>query len=303
MGFYTVACSDGETSVESAVAVLAVGAPQTSRLVNLAVRAFLPPGEVLTAGLVRSGDGDKQLLLRAVGPTLARFGVAGALSDPALELIPAGERLPLAGNDDWSSVSALTGLLCATLASGAFALDAGSKDAALVAQLPARPAGNATVRIRSTVPTEGGQVLAEIYDADGTAAPGRLAGLSVLGFTGPGEQALLPGFTIAGSAPKRVLLRAVGPGLATFGIAESLSDPQLTLFANGLTAPVAESDNWTDTPELLAAAASVGAFALRPGSRDAAMAITLPPGGYTASIRSGFGTTGIVLLEIYDLDP
>jgi hypothetical protein len=110
------------------------------------------------------------------------------------------------------------------------------------------------------------------------------------------------GLTIAGPAPKRVLIRGAGPALAQFSLGGLLARPQLTLFS-GLT-PVLQNTGWSTSPDaatLAAAAAQAGAFAFAPGSADTAMIVTLAPGAYTAQV-SGIGdTTGLALVEIYEL--
>lgn len=112
---------------------------------------------------------------------------------------------------------------------------------------------------------------------------------------------IIPGFVVAGPAPLRVLIRAVGPSLAAF-LTGAMPDPQLELVANGST--VASNDNWT--PALAALAADVGAFPLAPGSLDAALVATAAPGvNYSVVVRGrGAGTAagGIVLVEVYALD-
>ena len=98
---------------------------------------------------------------------------------------------------------------------------------------------NYTARITSADAAAGGIVLAELYDADSAAAPVRFTGISALAFAGTGANALVPGFTIVGPAPKRLLLRAVGPGLGAFGVRDRLAQPRLAVFPSGLTQAVA----------------------------------------------------------------
>jgi hypothetical protein len=110
---------------------------------------------------------------------------------------------------------------------------------------------------------------------------------------------LTGGFVVAGQGAKRLLVRAVGPGLAPFGVARPLNDPRLKIVGPG--GVVAESDNWSGT-DVAAAAAASGAFALTPDSRDAALVLALAPGAYTAQVTGvGAAAAGAVLLEIYEL--
>jgi hypothetical protein len=303
MGFYSVTVGGDGGTAESDVAILTLDSVATSRLVNLSTRGFVAAGGALTAGVVWRGSGTKNLLIRAVGPTLAHFGVDRVLADPRLEIIPAGAANALLGNDDWGTAGQLPALLVASSTVGAFALDPESKDAAVLASLGAAGPRNYTARITAADPAAEGIVLAEMYDIDAPSAPGRLVAVSTLGFAGTGELALVPGFTIAGSAPKRLLLRAIGPGLKQFGVGDVLASPRIALYASGLEAAVVRNENWANDAALATAAATAGAFALAPGSEDSALLVSLPPGSYTVMVSGAGGVTGTALVEIYDLDP
>jgi hypothetical protein len=151
-----------------------------------------------------------------------------------------------------------------------------------------------------------GIALAEIYDADPPSAAVRLANVSTLGFAGLDAEALTPGFVIGGTAPKSVLVRAVGPGLAAFGVTGTLADPRLAIVPLGKTFAIASNEDWGDGGQaaaLQAAFTNSGAFALPAGSKDAALVLRLPPGGYTVQVGGAGRTTGQVLVEVYDLDP
>ena len=108
------------------------------------------------------------------------------------------------------------------------------------------------------------------------------------------------GFVIDGTGTKRVLIRAVGPTLANFGLTGVLSDPQLTLFS-GQTV-IGANDNWGGTPELTAAINQVApGFTLPANSRDAVILATLNPGAYTAQVTGVGGATGVVIVEVYEV--
>ncbi len=303
MGFYSIAVSGAGGTIESEIAILTVASDSPSRLANLSTRGYVPVGGALTPGFAWRGTGPKNLLVRAVGPTLAQCGVGGSLADPRLEIIPAGAATALLNNDNWSTAGELPAFLAATAAAGAFALDAGSKDAAALITLQTDASRSHTMRLTSVNPAADGIVLAEIYDTDPASSPGRLAAVSSLGFAGAGDRALVPGFTIAGTAPKRLLIRAIGPGLAQFGVTDVLADPQISIHATGLRAAVASNDDWSGEPAFIAATSAAGAFTLAAGSKDAALIVSLPPGGYTVGVTGAGGATGNVLVEIYDLDP
>ena len=133
-----------------------------------------------------------------------------------------------------------------------------------------------------------------------TGPVGQLANLSTRAQVGTGASVLIPGFVIAGTTARTVLVRAVGPGLAQFGVTGLLADPTLTVFRG--STPIAANDNWqtqTNPQEVATAAVTTGAFALAAGSRDAALVLTLEPGAYTFSVAGVGGTTGVALVEVY----
>ena len=293
-GNYTVRISNPAGGVTSAAAALAV---RSSRLVNLSTRAFVPAGGTLTPGFFVRGSGTKPLLIRAVGPTLRRFGVESALSETRLEVLPQGSSTPLSRERE---VNAISDNEAAAIV-GAFPLDPGGKDASIQASITPR---GYTVRVSPGDPTMTGVTLAEIYDADAPGSPAQIINVSTLGFVGAGENQLTAGFVISGNAPKRLLLRAIGPGLAPFGVSGILTDPQIALVPQGRAEPLAANDDWPDTPSLRTAFGGAGAFALPGGSKDAALLITLEPGAYTVMVSSVItSVTGQALVEIYDLDP
>ncbi len=115
-------------------------------------------------------------------------------------------------------------------------------------------------------------------------------------------QNIIPGFFVAGTGTKRVIVRAVGPGLTQFSVGGTMSDPKLELY-RGAT-KIGENDNWDGTAATATAFASVGAFGLPAGSRDAALVANLAAGeSYTAVVSGANGSSGVVLIEVYDGDP
>ena len=266
----------------------------TSRLTNLSVRSTAGKGnDALIVGFMIDGGTGKKLLIRGVGPTLSDFGVAGVLSDPVLTLYSGSS--PIASNDDWGAADSFTQIKTTATSLAAFALPYISGDAALLsamvggaytAQLTGK--GNAT-----------GLALVEVYDAS-TAATSRLVNLSVRSRVGTGSEILVVGFAIDGSAPKQLLIRAVGPTLANFGVGGVLPNPQLALFRQGARASLYENDDWRGDPGLRVAFAATGAFSLPDSSRDAALLVTLDPGVYTAQVSDAKGATGVALVEVYE---
>ena len=285
-------------TVTSAPIVLTID--DSSRFANLSTRAYVGNGEqIAIAGFVVSGTNPRRILIRAIGPGLAQFGVTNPLQDPQLAIFDrAGKALDSFANDDWSSGSTDSGVgfLQRFQEIGAFPLAFGSKDAATIATLAP---GSYTVQL-SGKPGQSGTGLIEIYEDDNDAA--RILNLSTRALVTPAAPTIV-GLSISGPVAKQVLFRAVGPALASFGLTGALANPRFELKnASGVT--VARNDDWetdSDRAALLRAFQSTGAFPFAPGSRDAALLVTLAPGNYTALIESADGTTGVVLAEAYEL--
>src|SRR6185295_11268501 len=144
--------------------------------------------------------------------------------------------------------------------------------------------------------------MTEIYDIDSTLGA-RLINVSARMNVALGEATLIAGFSISGNAPKTVLIRGVGPTLSVFGVTGLLADPKISLFSG--SAEIASNDNWgagaSTVAQMVAASVRVGAFALVAGSKDAALVMTLQPGSYTVQVTGVGNTTGIALVEIYEM--
>jgi uncharacterized delta-60 repeat protein len=299
-GSYTlqVTSSNGGVVISNAATLTVVGG-LASQIINLSVLTSLDaPDATFTLGFVIGGTGTsgaKPLLVRAAGPALAAFGVGNPLADPKLQFF-AGSTL--AGqNDNWGGDPAISALI--TLV-GAFPYTvAASKDAAFA---PANLTTAANSVVVAGVGGATGAVIAEVYDATpvsaNTATTPRLLNVSVLK-TIPGGSTLTAGFVIRGNTSKTVLVRAIGPTLAGFGVGGPMADPKLTLYQSG--AVLATNDNWGGTSALKAAFTVVGAFALDSTTRDAALLLTLTPGSYTAEASSADGTSGAALVEVYEV--
>jgi sugar lactone lactonase YvrE len=278
----------------------AVPLANPARLINFSILGTLADStDTMTVGTIVAGTGTsgaKPVLVRAAGPSLAAFGVVRPLADPKLEFYRGSTQI--AENDNWAGNANLS----ATAAQvGAFAYTGpASADAALY--LPALAPGNNSMRISGSG-NAGGTVLAELYDA--TPAPARtpttprVVNVSVLKNIGSG---LTAGFVVGGVGTTTVLIRAVGPSLAAFGLTNLLADPTFDLF-DAQSRRIATNDNWSGTPELLRASAQVGAFHLTSAaSKDAALLMPLSPGNYTVQIRSAdSSSTGTALIEIYEV--
>ena len=134
-------------------------------------------------------------------------------------------------------------------------------------------------------------------------AASRTIEVSSLAQVGTGSNILVGGFVISGPSSKTVLVRAIGPSLGAFGVANALADPQVAIYGTAsATAPIASNDNWGGDAAVAAAATASGAFALSgSASKDAALLVTLAPGAYTARVSGVGGASGIALLEIYEV--
>lgn len=292
----TLVTGNAPVVVTSADAELVVGAAPVSALTNLSIRGPAGTGDqTLIVGFVVSGTG-KPVLVRAVGPTLATFSVSGVMADPRLVVHTADG--VVATNDNWGSVATQPVLDSVSHDLGAFALPDNSLDAAL---LTTADNGVYTAEVTGNAGT--GVALAEIYDA-APLTPARLVNLSARGTVGTGDATMIAGFVIRGSAPRTVLIRGVGPGLAAYGLTTALADPELTVVRSSDHAQIAANNDWgsiATNPDVAAAAKQVGAFALLDGTKDAALLLTLPPGGYTAQVDGVGNTGGVALVEVYDV--
>ncbi len=292
VGDYYCVASNASGATRSASATLSLDA---ASLVNLSARANVGTGaSVVIPGITMRGTQPKSLLIRAAGPALTGFGVAGALANPLLSVFNvAGEKV--LENDNWSDAPNLSALRTAAATLGAFALPEGSRDAAMLVTLPP---GSYTVQVAGvgTGTAAQGVAIVEIYEAD--QATSTLVNLSCRARVGTGADILIAGFVIGGAEPRRMLIRGIGPTLGTLGVTGALADPKLDILRQDASA-VASNDNWDGA--LTATFSAVGAFPLNAGSRDAALVVTLQPGTYTAQLSGVGGTSGLGLIEVYEL--
>jgi hypothetical protein len=280
-----VVAGSGGTITKSAAAA--------ARLGNISTRAFVGTGSNdLIAGFVATGTGTKQVLIRGIGPALSMFDVSGVLADPQLTLFN-GASVPSATNTGWSGSSALSAAFTQV---GAFALPATSADTAI---LEALAPGSYTAQVSGANGTTG-VALAEIYDADTSTPSSRLVNLSSRAFVGTGSNVLIAGFVVSGNATETVLIRGIGPGLSSYGLTGLLNSPVLTVYdSNGNL--LATNTAWGGRTTLTSAFAQVGAFSIPANSNDTALLMALPPGNYSAEVSGANGTTGIALVELYEV--
>jgi hypothetical protein len=315
--FTALTPDDTVTSDTVTLAVNPITVAPTTQLANVATRGVAGAGaNAMIVGFTISGSKSKSVLLRAVGPGLAAFGVPGTLADPILTLqTAANPAVFVATNDNWEqqtgTLSTVTAATISTTATrvGAFALNSKSKDAVILVTLPP---GGYTALVTSP-DNSTGVVLLEAYDADSPLDPAiKLTNLSTRGYVGTGGDIIIAGFVVNGPGPRTYLVRAVGPTLADapFNISGALLDPYLKIYRDATL--LRENDDWDSPaaaqPAIRAAAAQVGAFALREtrnsvtrSGLDSVLIMTLPPGSYTAQMSGLDGATGIALVEVYEL--
>ncbi len=268
---------------------------KAARLANISTRGRAGPDDVMIAGFVLRGSAPREVLIRAVGPGLSKFGVKGALSATTLTLYQ-GSKV-IAQNDQWSRSAGASDVAAVSRRLGAFGLSESSDDAAIVMKL-----APGTYSVHVAGPKKAGVALVEVYDAgEGTISEGtpRLINISTRGHVGTNDEVMIAGLVVTGDAPKRVLIRAVGPTLKKYQVSNTLADPELELFRGSTR--IAANDNWGARADLAAAATAVGAFALDATSRDAGLLVTLEPGVYSAQVRGRNGGTGTALVEVYEV--
>jgi len=295
-----VIASNAAGTTVSSPAVLAFDVSNAGRLVNLSVRSNAGTGaQTLIVGFAIGGagtSGPKPLLIRGAGPALTAFGVSGVLVDPSLSVFSGAT--VVASNDNWNGDAQIAAVAAQV---GAFAFTStASKDAALLSS--ALGSGSYTVQING-VGNATGIALAEIYDTSSgnsfTSTTPRLVNISARTQVGTGADILITGFAIGGSTSKTLLIRAVGPTLSIFGVGNPLADPKLELYSGNSS--IQSNDNWGGAPAIVNAATSVGAFPLDGSSKDAVLLVTLQPGTYSAQVSGVGNTTGVALVEIYEV--
>src|SRR5205085_4491804 len=204
----------------------------------------------------------KKIIVRALGPTLALFGVPGVLQNPALALYDSSSNL-IASNDNWKG-SQQTEIQASGYAPG------DDREAAIVQTLAS---GSYTAIVRGVNATVGVALL-EVYDLDPSSAS-LTTSISTRGPVGTDANVMIGGFAIGGGlgsngdGSSEVLVRGIGPELTGFGIADALQDPQIDLF-DGNGKLLTSNDNWKDSQQ-----AAIQATGLAPGDdRESAILTT-----------------------------
>jgi hypothetical protein len=260
-----------------------------SHVANISTRMNVGTGDnVLIGGFIVKGSASqvKTLILRALGPSLAKQGVNGAMQNPTLELHGPGGTI-IATNDNWAASANVDEIISSGLA------PSDARESAMVATVTpgsytaiVRGAGNST-----------GVALIEVYEDDSTA--NRLVNVSTRGRVGTNDAVLIGGLIVQGSHSKKAVLRALGPSLSSLGVPGVLPNPYLELH-NASGALIATNNDWGTSAQ----ASQIAAAGLAPkNSLESALMVTVAPGNYTAVVRGANNLTGIGIVEAYDLDP
>lgn len=286
-GSFNSVSSNGQASANSTGVSITVDPskpnPSSGKPLNIATRLAIQSGDnALFAGFIVTGANGttKKVMIRGIGPSLANFGVAGTISDPLLELHkPDGS---VVVNDNWQQGDT-------TQIPGGFS-PSDPRESVIVATLAP---GNYSAVVKGAH-GETGVGLAEVYDLQpGTGAD--LANIATRGFVQTGDNVLIGGFIVGGTEPAKILIRAISPSLAAFGVPNTLAATTLELHdSNG---SVINNEGWRNTQE-----AEIIATTIPPSNdNESAILATLVPGNYTAVVRGKNDTTGIAVVEAYNL--
>jgi len=253
---------------------------------NVSTRGLVGTGDnVLIGGFIITGTDRKTVVLRALGPSLSGFGLSGVLADPVLSVYNSSHTL-IATNDNWQSdpnhfVVESNGLAPSNLL----------ESAAAVSLAP----GAYTVIVSGKDPTPG-IGLVELYDVS-PLSNSTLSNMSTRGSVGTVDNVLISGFIVGDVGSSTVVVRALGPSLASHGVSGVLSDPTLEIF-DSTGSIIASNDNWLDNINWI----DVRKNALSPmAQQESALVLHLPAGNYTAIVRGANNGTGIGLVEVYTL--
>ena len=241
----------------------------------------------MIAGFIIQGDLPKRVIIRGLGPSLTARGVVNALQDTSLDLRDAGGT-QIGFNDNWrdSNQQEITDTKLSPT---------DDREAAIVAVLSP---GSYTAILRGTT---NGFGLIEVYDLESTSST-HLVNISTRAQVEPDNNgALIGGFIIEGTEGQRVLIRAIGPSLKALEVEDALANPTLELYRG--SQKILSNDDWkTQTGDDIGSRADIEATGLAPkNDREAALLVALDPGSYTAVIRGKNNTTGVALVEVYQM--
>jgi len=283
--------------------IFTVASTAEAQLGNISTRAFVQTDDnVMIGGFIVQGPGPKRVIIRAIGPELTQYGITNVLANPRLELHNGSGAL-IGTNDDWQTTiigGIITGSQVTDIQNSGHAPTVASESAIIANLQP----GNYTAIVRGVNSTTG-VALVEVYDLDPD-ANSNLGNVSTRSFVQTGDNVMIGGFIVQGAGTKRVIIRAIGPELTQHGIANPLSDPRLELH-NATGALIASNDNWQTT--ILGGIITSNQVSDIQNSghaptvaSESAIIADLQAGNYTAIVRGVSNTTGVALVEVYDLD-
>jgi phospholipase/lecithinase/hemolysin len=259
--------------------------PAPSKALNISTRVFVDTGErVSIAGFIVTGDIAKKVLIRGLGPSLSANGVPTRLANPTLTLFDNAGNVKQT-NDDWKNSPDATEIMNTGIA------PPNDLESAIIATLAP---GQHTAQLAGKESTGNGVI--EVYDLQsGTSST--LANLSTRGYVGNGDNVMIGGLIIGSGDSSIIVLRALGPSVGSFGIVNFLFDPTIELH-DGNGATIAFNDDWK-TPWFQ----PLRAANLAPADdhESAIVAPFLTPGNYTAIVQGKGTTTGVALVEAYNL--
>jgi len=273
-----------------------------STLGNVSTRAFVQTGDnVEIGGFIFQGAEPKKVVIRAIGPELTQYGVPNALANPTLELHD-GTGALIASNDNWGT-TIIGGIITSDQVAAIRASGYAPSDLRESAMIVNLPPGSYTAIVRG-VANMTGVALVEVYDL--SPAPNSILGnISTRSFVQTGDNVMIGGVIVQGTQSRRVILRAIGPELTQYGVPDILADPTLELH-DSTGALIASNDNWQHTiiggiitADQVRDIQNSGHAPTDP--RESAIIAELPPGNYTAIVRGVNNTTGVGLVEVYDL--
>jgi DNA-binding beta-propeller fold protein YncE len=272
------------SSAESDVADFSTGTA-IPRLANISTRGQVLTGdEVMIGGFVIGGSAPKTVAITATGPSLAPFGISDYLANPTLTLVRSSDQAIIATNDDWQTDANHAQLLASGFA------PADSREAGLYVTLPP---GAYTAIVQGAGGGTGVSVVG-VFEVGHPEIP--LVNISTRGVVRSGEDVMIGGFIVNGDMPKKVIITATGPSLASFGINNFLANPKLTIVRSSDQAIVATNDDW----EADVNASQLSGTPFEPQNLlEAGLVLTLPPGAYTAVVSGSGGTTGISVIGVF----
>jgi hypothetical protein len=240
---------------------------------------------VAISGFIITGNSPKKVAVRGLGPSLPSAGFS-RLSDPTITLRNANNSL-VASNDNWRDDPAVA----EELKSKKLAMQNDLESAVVATLVP-----GAYTAVMSGVNNATGMGLIEVYDLD-SATDSKLANISTRGFVRAGDDVVIGGFILGGNAgDTTVLIRALGPSLVDVGVRNAVANPTLEL-RDGNGVLLKQNDNWKDHQQ-----ATIEGTGIPPGNDlESAILATLPAGAYTAIAAGQGGTSGLGLIEVYNI--